>query len=419
MDRIKIGFSLLEKLESRGYAAYLVGGTVRDYLLGLAISDIDIASSAKPDEVLAIWPDAIPTGIKYGTVTVLAEGQAIEVTTFREESSYRDFRRPDKVDFGSSLEVDLARRDFTINALAMDGRAEIIDYERGREDLQAQLIRAVGDPADRFREDPLRMLRALRFVAQLGFAIEAGTWQELVAHASYIEHVALERVKNELDRLLIGPYVDQAIKPLADSRLLQSIPYIAETKLQQATSGLAVSLLLASTRPTSRWYVLLRSLAAEEFTYLLINLPFSKKERADLTALRELDQILTVDLSEDSLKACLLKYREDLLAEVLQLQAVAGLPSSAQESRSAAASHWLARLAVISESLPVRSVRDLAINGNDLVRELAMKPGRQIGEIMEELLYQVAFKGLANNEKNLLLEAARIRGEILERLSNS
>lgn len=418
MDLIEIGTRLLVKLEQEGYEAYLVGGSVRDYLLDLVITDVDIASSARPDELLAIWPDAIPTGIKYGTVTLIYEGLPIEVTTFREESSYQDFRRPEIVNFGKSLTVDLARRDFTINALAMDIKGEVIDYHGGLDDLKRGLIRAVGDPAERFREDPLRMLRALRLASQLGFTIENRTWQELLAHASYIQYVALERVKQELDRLLAGDHVDQGLELLVQSRLLESIPHALETKLQQAIVNIDQRLLVVFTQPLTRWFILLRDLADSEFAYLLKGLSFSKKDQQELLLLRELEGILRADLSEESLKACLLKYKESSLAEMIALVAGYTVVDSAEESANTA-EYWLGRLTAISESLVVRSLADLEVNGNDLVNEFAIDPGRQIGEIMEELLYRVVFRGIANEKRTLLLEAAKIRGEILERLSNS
>ncbi|HHO81235.1 MAG TPA: hypothetical protein ENN00_00090, partial [Bacillaceae bacterium] len=157
-------WQIVGRLRAAGHAAYVVGGAVRDRMLGLPVDEVDIATSATPSEVLTLFPEAVPTGAAYGTVTVLWEGRAYEVTTFRREVYPTADRHPVVV-FGTSLEADLARRDFTINAMAMGPEGEVVDPFGGREDLRRGVVRAVGDPAERFREDPLRMVRAVRFAA--------------------------------------------------------------------------------------------------------------------------------------------------------------------------------------------------------------------------------------------------------------
>ena len=166
-------------LEKRGHEAVFVGGAVRDYVLGKPAKDIDIATSAEPDEVKAVFPIYGGCGIAHGTVLVILSGEPIEVTTYRTEGQYTDHRRPDEVHFVKSLRDDLLRRDFTMNALAMTKDGELIDLFGGEADLDGQLIRAVGNPEDRFREDALRMLRAVRFSSVLDFDIEAETFQAI------------------------------------------------------------------------------------------------------------------------------------------------------------------------------------------------------------------------------------------------
>ena len=166
---------ILDTLEQAGYEAYYVGGCVRDRLLGRPVHDWDITTSAMPEVVLALFGHCVPTGIAHGTVTVLLEDTGAEVTTFRTDGSYHDGRHPDRVTFVRSLREDQARRDFTVNAMAMDRRGRIYDAFGGQADLDRRLLRAVGDPETRFREDALRMLRALRFAAQLGFALDPDT----------------------------------------------------------------------------------------------------------------------------------------------------------------------------------------------------------------------------------------------------
>ena len=197
-------YEVIRRLEKAGHEAVFVGGAVRDYLLNKTAKDIDIATSAEPDEVKAVFTNTIDVGIAHGTVLVILENETIEVTTFRTEGTYTDHRRPDNVHFVKTLREDLLRRDFTINALAMTKNGHIIDLFGGEKDLNDRVIRAVGNPAERFHEDALRMLRAIRFSSVLDFDIEAGTLQAIRANAHQIKHVSVERIKIELDKLFTG-----------------------------------------------------------------------------------------------------------------------------------------------------------------------------------------------------------------------
>lgn len=201
----KYVLNILCALYSAGHRAVLAGGCVRDNLLGRRPSDWDIASSASPEEVLALFPRCVPTGIKHGTVTVLSGGGSVEVTAFRAEGGYSDHRRPDSVSFGCPLEADLARRDLTVNAMAMDAAGEITDPFGGRDDLRRRLLRCVGEPERRFDEDALRMLRTVRFSAQLGFEIEPRTLEAIRALAHLASGLSAERVRDELLKTLRSP----------------------------------------------------------------------------------------------------------------------------------------------------------------------------------------------------------------------
>ena len=201
----KYVLNILCALYSAGHRAVLAGGCVRDSLLGRRPSDWDIASSASPEEVLALFPRCVPTGIKHGTVTVLSGGGSVEVTAFRAEGGYSDHRRPDSVSFGCPLEADLARRDLTVNAMAMDAAGEITDPFGGRDDLRRRLLRCVGEPERRFDEDALRMLRTVRFSAQLGFDIEPRTLEAIRALAHLASGLSAERVRDELLKTLRSP----------------------------------------------------------------------------------------------------------------------------------------------------------------------------------------------------------------------
>jgi putative nucleotidyltransferase with HDIG domain len=206
-----------------GKKCYFVGGALRDSLLGRPVSDYDAATDARPEEVQGLFRKVIPTGIKHGTVTVLWKGHSIETTTFRTEAGYTDARRPDRVAFGASLEEDLERRDFTINAMAFDPLAEeLVDLHGGRDDLAARLIRAVGEPRKRFDEDGLRTLRAIRFASQLGFEIEEATLAAIPGALARLSGVSAERLREELEKILLSP------KPSRGLRIMESTGILAQ-----------------------------------------------------------------------------------------------------------------------------------------------------------------------------------------------
>ena len=196
--------AIIKTLEDAGFEARYVGGCVRDTLLGRPVHDWDIASQALPEDVLRLFPRCVPTGLQHGTVTVLLDGTSAEVTTYRLDGAYHDSRHPDGVRFVRSLADDLARRDFTINAMAMDLSGSITDLFGGREDLARGVIRCVGDAETRFREDALRMLRARRFAAQLGFALEAGTEAAIGRCAGLCAALSRERVREEAEKTLLS-----------------------------------------------------------------------------------------------------------------------------------------------------------------------------------------------------------------------
>lgn len=201
----KYVLEILRRLESRGYESYMVGGCVRDLLMGKRPHDWDLCTSALPEAVMAAFPRTHPTGLKHGTVTVVSHGCPVEITTFRTDGAYTDRRRPDSVRFVTGLADDLARRDFTVNALAMNAAGTITDPFGGQDDLRAKRLRCVGDPDKRFGEDALRMLRALRFSAVLGFAIAPETYAAIGRNAALAEQLAKERVRTELEKMLLSP----------------------------------------------------------------------------------------------------------------------------------------------------------------------------------------------------------------------
>ena len=253
--------ALLARLHGAGYAAYAVGGCVRDSLLGRTPQDWDLCTSARPEQVLALFGEGqcIPTGLQHGTVTIKYGGQLYETTTFRTEGAYTDGRHPDEVHFVPDVRQDLARRDFTINAMAYNDAEGLIDPFGGQQDLQQGILRAVGDPATRFEEDALRILRLYRFAARFGFAIDPPTGQAARALCAHLDCVSVERIEEELSKLLAAPapaaYLNEKI-------LKVIIPELSAPALQAAKP--VVDACPAGTEDLPvRWAALLMSLGED------------------------------------------------------------------------------------------------------------------------------------------------------------
>lgn len=219
---------IIETIEEHGYEAYFVGGCVRDVLLNRPITDIDITTSATPDRIQNIFPKVIPVGIEHGTVIVRHEKQSYEVTTFRVDGTYSDQRHPDSVQFIRQLDRDLKRRDFTINALAMNKKGKVIDLFAGQKDIENKLIRTVGNGVKRFTEDPLRIIRALRFSSQLGFSIERETLEAMKQVMPQIESIAVERITNEMEKLFSGRHVQTGLHYLKETKVHQHLPIMLD-----------------------------------------------------------------------------------------------------------------------------------------------------------------------------------------------
>jgi tRNA nucleotidyltransferase (CCA-adding enzyme) len=219
---------IIDAIEQHGYKAYFVGGCVRDYLLKREIGDIDIATSASPDEIKHIFTKVIPVGIEHGTVIVRHEHISYEVTTFRIDGDYSDQRHPDSVEFIDQIDEDLKRRDFTINALAMDRDGKMIDLFHGKKDLQNKTIRTVGNAVERFQEDPLRIIRALRFTSRLGFTIHRDTMQAMQKEKRSIRTLAMERIQNEFSKFISGPYINHGLEYLNTSGVYTELPIIKD-----------------------------------------------------------------------------------------------------------------------------------------------------------------------------------------------
>lgn len=357
---------ILRRLNRAGYQAYYVGGCVRDSLLGRPIHDWDMTTAALPEQVMALFPKTVPTGIKHGTVTVLDKGQAYEITTFRADGDYADGRHPEDVRFVPSLEEDLARRDFTVNAMAMDADGKLYDPMNGQDDLNRKLLRAVGDPTRRFTEDALRMLRGLRFSAQLSFELEERTMAAIAACAPLCDKLSAERVRDEVEKTLLTSY-PQMVGKMAELGLLEKfLP-----KQMRNCDGIGT----CPMERTVRWTALCRIYPELDLTALRLD----KKTAKDAMAVARLEQ----------------PYDRQAWKQLLSEQG--------RERGLLAADLFGARMTVeeILASGECLWLGDLAVTG----RDLPQISGTALGQTLKRLLTHVLTHP-ADNRKEVLLQLA-------------
>lgn len=351
-----------QALHSAGFEAYPVGGCVRDLLLSRSPQDWDVCTSALPHQVQALFPHTVPTGLAYGTVTVVLEGGTVEVTTFRREAGYRDGRRPEAVRFVTSLEADLSRRDFTINAMALTLDGGIVDPFGGQADLQARQVRCVGNAFQRFTEDRLRMFRAIRFAAQLDFRLDLNLLHALMKLGPQPHTLPPERIRPEVEKTLCAPAPHWAAL-FFSSGLLS--PYLTRT-VEVDTSPLAC----LPSDPLARWAglaALLRNAGADP-------LPLIYGLIQDRALRRPLEQALTLELPSDARgwRHLLSRYGVDTC------KALATLSLAPQP---------VAQLEEILAQAPCISAKQLALSGRDLMA-LGFT-GTDIGRVQRMLLDHV------------------------------
>ncbi|HHW12011.1 MAG TPA: HDIG domain-containing protein [Firmicutes bacterium] len=424
-------FTVLQRLQSAGYQAYLVGGAPRDLLRGHPPQDWDIATDARPEQVKALFDRTVAVGEKFGTVGVLIGEQQVEVTTFRREGEYSDGRRPDWVAFTPDLVADLARRDFTINALALDpiGR-RLVDPFRGLWALKRRLVKAVGDPAARFQEDPLRMLRFYRFQSTLGFRGETATEQGIEAEA--ITRISGERIRDELTKLLLGADPARGLKGLARSGLLTAI--MPEFKAVWATDPAIFTHLVATVeaiKPTAelRWAAFLhdlgkattRQVEGDRIRYfghekvghelaagILERLRFSNAFRQKvLTLIRW--HMFQADpwLTDAALRRLVGKVGPEHIIDLLELRRAdivgTGGPS-ARALENLVRFHRRVQALLAGERVFTR--KDLAVNGREVMAFLGLPPGPQVGAVLDDVFHWVT-EDPARNRKELILDYLR------------
>ena len=422
---------VLNKLNESNYQAYLVGGCVRDYLLNREINDYDICSDATPDQVMDVFKDhtIIPTGLQHGTVTLVLDKEPIEITTFRIDSQYKDNRHPESVIFTKDLKEDLARRDFTINALAMDSHSNIYDYYNGQDDLNHRLIRCVNNPNTRFNEDALRILRALRFSSVLSFTIEETTKQSIFDNKELLDNIASERIKIELDKLLCGDNVEEVLVDYVDvighvlPEILPMVGFNQHNKhhIYDVYTHTLKVLLNTPKYPIFRWAALLHDigkvdtftldetgghfyrheLASTDIARVILNrLKFdntSKKRILDIVKYH----MLQTHLSKKSIKRKLQKVGLDTLNDLIIFKKADLLGKGIDyEDSLVELETYKLLLDEIIQDQEAFSIKDLSINGNDLIN-LGIQ-GKEIGITLDKLLTMVINEDLSNDKDSLL-----------------
>jgi tRNA nucleotidyltransferase (CCA-adding enzyme) len=432
------------KLQNKGYAIYFVGGCVRDILLQRTTKDWDLATSAKPEEILKVFPKGFYDN-KFGTVgvpiKVKKEQEVVEITTFRTESAYRDSRHPGSVKWGKTIEEDLERRDFTINAIALklDKEKEVvIDPHGGQQDIDRKVIKAVGNPQERFKEDALRLIRAVRLATELSFNIDKNTWKAIVSDSGLISNISNERIRDELLKILASNFPYEGSILLKDSgimkhilpELLQGENVSQERPGRHHTTDVFTHNVLSlkfcpSKDPIVRFAALIHDIgkpkvAAKDTKGFVIfhnhelegtrlafqiceRLRFSKKDRQRVVNLIRW-HMFTVDerITDAAIRRFIRKVGVENVKDMMDLRIGDRLGGGTQTAES-----WRLKLFKkrIEEQLSPKpfSIEDMAIDGNDIMKTLNIKPGMKIGKILEKLFAEVD-EDLSKNTREYLLE---------------
>ena len=431
----------IDALESSGYPTYAVGGCVRDHLLGLQPHDFDLCTAATPEQMQEVFSGCrlVLAGVKHGTVGVITDNGVVEITTFRTEGTYRDNRHPDWVNFVSSVEEDLARRDFTVNAMAWSPTRGLQDPFGGRDDLQNRILRAVGQPERRFREDALRILRGVRFAVRYRLTPEPATQCAMFSLASLMEKLARERVFGELNKLL--PLIDSAQLLTFAPVITAVIPELKPTLgFQQHNPHHAYDVFThishvvenAPAEPALRWAALLHDggkpacytmdergcghfygharISAQMAEDILRRLKAPNAMRQDVVQLIELHML---ELAPDKklLRRRLAQYGMDFVRKLLALMEAdtssKGVQKEPESARFDAIRSILDEIAAENACL---GLKDLAIDGNDLI-DLGFAPGPEIGNCLDRLLSEVLDEQLPNRSDALLTRAKTLLTE--------
>ncbi|MCM1193478.1 MAG: HD domain-containing protein [Butyrivibrio sp.] len=432
---------ILKTLQAAGFEAYVVGGCVRDSLLGREPKDWDITTSARPEQVKALFPRTVDTGLKHGTVTVLQDGEGFEVTTYRIDGKYEDGRHPSEVTFTPSLEEDLLRRDFTINAMAYNDEAGLVDFWGGRQDMRIGVIRCVGNPEDRLREDALRILRAVRFAAQLRYHIDAYTMTAARRQAPNLSRISAERIQAELVKILLSDHPDylrgaysmgitKVILPELDRAMetQQNHPHhiysvgehiLRSMKAVEPDKVLRLTMLLHDIGKPDTLTVDRRGIThfhghakagAEMAREILHRLKF---DNATINMVYRL--VLYHDYGNDAeptpraVRRAVNKVGEDVFPLLFPIKYadISAQSDYMLKQKLERLKKWEQLYQEMCERQECVTLKDLAVTGSDLIAA-GMEPGKELGEVLQKLLQLVLDRPSWNTKEKLLAEAEKL-----------
>lgn len=425
--------NIINTLEEAGYEAYAVGGCVRDSILGREPDDWDITTSAKPEETKHLFPRTVDTGIKHGTVTVLLGGEGFEVTTYRIDGTYEDGRHPTEVTFTANLKEDLRRRDFTINAMAYNDRSGLVDLYGGLADMENRVIRCVGDAGERFDEDALRMLRAVRFSAQLGYRIDEATGEAVRALAPNLQKISAERIQAELVKLVTSPHPDylrNAYELGITAQILPEFDLCMETPQRhkhhcydvgehilhsmlgvEADKVLRLGMLFhdigkpqtLTIDPDGTTHNKKHPFEGEKITRKVMRRLKFDNDTTDKVTKLVLYHDYDIAPTEAGVRRAVNRIGEDIFPMIFTVRRadIAAQSDYMREEKLVKVAHIEKLYREILARRDAVTVKDLAISGNDLIAE-GMPPGRQIGETLSALLERVLDDPSLNTKEILL-----------------
>ncbi|EWT79134.1 CCA-adding enzyme [Staphylococcus aureus H47224] len=380
---------ILEQIQDNGFEAYYVGGSVRDYVMGRNIHDIDITTSATPDEIESIFSHTIPVGKEHGTINVVFNDENYEVTTFRAEEDYVDHRRPSGVTFVRDLYEDLQRRDFTMNAIAMDTAYKLYDYFDGQQDINNRIIRTVGIAEERFQEDALRMIRCLRFQSQLSFDIAMETFEAMRTQMADIKFLSIERIVIELTKLMRGINVEESFNHLKSLKAFNYMPYFEQLDMNQinVTEPIDLELLIAIVS------------VKFDINYSLKPLKLSNRQVKDINQYIQIMNALPSIITKEQLKMFVYDYDTNLIKNVM----VAADVLKANDIQGH--EPLIVNLQTIDETLhrlPMHNRKDMMVNGGVLMAHLNAKNGPWLKDVLRQIEIAIVTGKVSNEETEIL-----------------
>ncbi|MDW8542199.1 CCA tRNA nucleotidyltransferase [Staphylococcus sp. KG4-3] len=382
---------ILERLQSHDFQAYFVGGSVRDYIMNKSIHDIDITTSATPDEIESVFEKTIPIGREHGTINVVYQGEQYEVTTFRAEGEYIDHRRPNEVYFVRNLFEDVRRRDFTMNAIAMDMQYQIHDYFNGQQDIVDKIIRTVGNPSERFNEDALRIIRGLRFQSQLDFELDPDTFKAMEQLISDISHLSIERIVVELKKLMLGIAIKQTFNNLKQFKAFSYMPFFKYFDLSKV--------IIEQPMPLTVFIALLK-VQQPDITSNISDLKMSNQEKKYINKIIQIIETIPKVQTKRQLKLFVYDYGKEDILEVLSYA------DTFKENQIVTNSPFIINSRAIIEMarvLPIHSRKEMDINGKDILTLVDKPSGPWLKSTLREIECAI-ITGEVNNIKPELIK---------------